>query len=431
MFKKYAALFVLIALVFSLASCANGGDGDTSDDPAQYSGGNGQASDPESVIPELDRDTALALVAADREITDLFMNNRLASPGYTHSTKVTIGTGYYYYAPIEELFASTYLPTGPAKEFFESYPGYGEPAVSNKDGYTYSFYHPGSGFDGFLDETVIVVRPGEQPDRRIIRSATLSGVRVTLDCVYHEGKWLLEKGLYLSLPEESDFCDAEYPGSRLGSLSEFSGNILAVELYVSDDESGFDKEKEELYSSKIDTALDYLVSEASRYGEAPVIDRAKAYFDHKGALGTGMYDLDIMFASTSLGTLDGLVKKQFDTEGYDGYLVFVCLDKEVPTYFDRYEGTSSTEIYYAERVIIGSGSEVSDIALGVLGLLGASDFGTDYCEEDISKIFGVYFPDEIMLTKDITNGHVSPVNAFICGMTDGLEKLLRAFRAKS
>ena len=134
-----------------------------------------------------------------------------------------------------------------------------------------------------------------------------------------------------------------------------------------------------------------------------------------------------MFASTGVESIERLVKTEFEVDSYDSYVVFVCLDKDIPLSAKRYESTSETSVYFAERIVMSPAATPSEIALGLLGLLGAYDYDGVYCGEYLRDLFAAYFPDEFLLTKDISTGVISFVTAFECGMTTDLPPIYRGF----
>lgn len=416
--QKIISLLLIIAVCISLVSC---GDGEVSS-----SAPNGEETSAESGHP-LTKDIAVGLLAQDEALTRIFINNELVNTEVANAMPVNPESEYSDYSAVEALINNTYLPSGGTKEFFESYPGVGEPAVSNHDGKSYVFYHAGSEYSDFISEVSIKIDDSDDPDKCSLTAYTHIGTRVTLDFSYSGGRWLLDKGLFRSLPEQSDYCNLEFPLSRIGSMSEFRGDILAIELYISDREGGFDPDEEEACSAKIKEALDYLAEQGERFGETANIKHERVYFEHNDILGTGVFDLDIMFAGTTLLSLEGLLSVSCDLDAYDNYVVFVCVDKNVATEAMRYDATETSELYYAERVTVTKQSTPSEIALCVLDLLGAYNYDGRYCDAYTTRLFASYFPNEIMLTKDIESGSVSPVTAYISGMTDELKTIYYPF----
>ena len=413
MAKRIASAFAAFALFFLLSAC--GGEPEpVSEEESQYP-------------PELTVSEAAALVESDRIITDIFVNSALSSVKEAKTVPANANPEYADYENIAGLLGATYLPEGGTPAFFRQWPGVGTPAITAVAGKTMTFYHAGSSFtEKVVPETVEVEQTAGE-SICFINCETESGQKVALQCRFSRGKWVLEKGLMRTLPEESDFCALSFPLTGIGSMKSFAGSILAVEMYISDDEFKFDPAYESVCSENIDKALDYLTAEAAKYGGAPAITKEKFYFEHRGVLSVHNYNIDIMFASTVLESIEKTLGENFNTAKYDNYVVFICLGKDIEVRAQRYEQTVDTEIFYPERVILTPASTPSEIALAVLELLGAFPFDAENGGDYRTELFGQYFPDDILLARDIGTGSVSPVTAFRCGMTNRLAPLYRAF----
>ena len=301
------------------------------------------------------------------------------------------------------------------------------PAVSNNNGRTRVFYHAGNVFEDHIDVSTIEVTNLSETSA-VVSAKTENGESVDLECAYNEKLgWLLTKGIYRSLPEQSEVCDIVFPGSLVGSLPSFKGDLLIIELYISDKTKEFSDEEQIELSEKIGEAVDFVKNISEQYGNTVNITREKTYFRHNGVIGNGLYDIDLMFAETSLKSVNGLIENAFDPDGYDGYMVFICVDDEFDTSSHKYTSENGAAIYYSERVIVNAESTVNDMVFGIFDLLGAYDFNGRYNSDYITELFDVYFPNEYMNTKDINNGEMSPLTAYICGLTDGLDPLFKPF----
>ena len=412
MAKRAASAAIALALAFLLAACGR------EPEPVQETS---------TGLPELTAEEAAALIEADKTLTDIYINNALAVNKTAEPAPADPSSEYADYSKLRDLVGATYLPEGGTGEFFRQWPGIGTPAVSEKNGRTVTFYHAGSSFDEAVDpETVSVVKTGSE-STCYIDCKTVSGQKVSLECRFSRGKWVLEKGLMRTLPEESDFCALGFPYTGIGSMKSFSGRILAVELFISDDEFRFGRASEAKCAENIHKALEYLKTQAEEYGGAPSVTEERFYFEHSGTLTVRNYNIDIMFASTVLESVEKTLKDNFNTDKYDNYVVFICLGKDIEVRHQRYEQTSETEIFYPERVIMTPESTPSEIALAVMELLGAYGFDAENGGEYRAALFREYFPEEVLLTRDIETGTVSPVTAFRCGMTNRLLPVFRAF----
>ncbi|MBR0231111.1 MAG: hypothetical protein IJQ53_02675 [Clostridia bacterium] len=408
------AVSALAALLLAAAFCSCGKEPEPVAETSEYP-------------PQLTAEEAKALIEADKTVTDIYVNGAIVAQKTAKTVPASPSSEYSDYSKLQALVGATYLPEGGTPEFFRQWPGYGAPAISASGGKTMTFYHAGSSFAEYVDTETVSVERTEEADVCVINCKTASGQKVALKCRFSRGRWVLEKGLMRTLPEESDFCTLGFPYSGIGSMKSFSGSILAVELFISDSEFTFDLAAEEKCSENVAAALDYLASRAEEYGGAPEITVKKFFFEHNGKLTVRNYNIDIMFASTVLESVEKTLKDNFDTDRYDNYLVFICLGKDIEVRAQRYEQTTESVIFYPERVIMTPESTSSEITLAVMELLGAYPFDADNGGVYRTELFRQYFPRDILLTGDIGTGTVSPVTAFRCGMTNRLAPVLRAF----
>ena len=405
-------MFVIAFLAVGFCACGNSGNDESSSDVSQALFTN---------------ETAIELIERDRKITEMFVCNSLFGE-YNGSLSVTLADDneFHNFSSVEELLNSTYVQESNDKTFFLEYPQYGEKAISNADGKTKVFYHAGSGYSDFIDTNTVSVGDTEDENVKTVNAKTLSGKDVVLKAVKRDDKWLLENGIYHVNPEEETVnIDPTY--SNLGSLCDFSGKILVIELFVSDNETEISSVQEEAFHNKIVKAMDYLKSQSEQYGNTVNITYEPAYFDHSGIVGTRPLDFDLDFAETSFGTLANFAKANFPVTDYDNYFFVVCLDKDVKTTALRYEDDETTELYFGERVSMGNRSTSEEICEAVLKLLGIFDYTDERFEPCTDSLFNAYFPDEFLLKKDFESSTISPVTAYVCGMTNKLDSLLKVF----
>ncbi len=373
------------------------------------------------------KENAIELINRDRQITEMFVCNSLFGE-YKGSLSNTLAEDneFHNFSAVEELLNSTYIQESNNKTFFLEYPQYSERSVSNFDGKTKVFYHAGSGYDDFVDTNTVSVSDSDDENLKLINAKTISGKEVVLKAFKRDGKWLLENGIYHINPkEETVNVDPTY--SNLGSLCEFSGKILVIELFISDNETEFSKAQEEAFHNKIATAMDYLKTQSEKYEGAVDITYESAYYDHSGIIGTRPIDFDLNFAETAFGTLSNFAKSNFDVSDYDNYFFVVCLNKDAKTSASRYEDSETTEIYFGERVSIGNKSTPEEICSSILELLGVFDYTDKRFAEYTDSLFKTYFPDDFLVKKDFSSSEISPVTAYVCGMTDKIDSLFKVF----
>ncbi len=417
--QKIIALLLVCLFPLVLSAC-NGEDTDEN-----------ETSSAESLEDSLlSTEDAVALIELDKTITDIFINNSLCDNKSSVAKAVAVTSGdYVSFSAIEALLDSAYTASGGNKDMFLSYPeGYSHtPSVSDVDGTTYVFNHIGSSYKDFIVTSTVSVSNTDNENEQIITAQTESGKSVELKAVFENDKWRLESGIFAVSQDDVTECESRFPLSHYGSFMDLSGNILVIELYVSDLESGFTSIEESGFHRRIKNAFDYMTEQAKGYGREVTVTYESAYFDHYGTLGVRALDFDIVFAETGFGTLQNFADVNFDLAAYDNYVFVVCLDKNVDVSYACYNGTDETQLYFAERVIMGKNTTDAEVCVSALGLLGAYGFDEGKCDEYTESLYGFYFPYDIMVSKKLSSSTFSPVTAFACGITDKLDPFYRVF----
>lgn len=411
--KKSILILLSLAFMLSLFACNN--EKDESSLPEEISQTN-----------EFGLDTAKSLIERDRQITDMFVNNSLCSKKVTEYSPVISFNEYADYSKLLSALENTYTQSGGSIQAFLSYPNESLPAVKNVDGRTNVFNHIGSHYNGYVDVNSIELNGGSETLKHFTALAA-DGKKIEFTAVLEEGKWLLQKGIFLLNPKTEEEFTQKFPGSSLGSFMEFSGNILVIQLFVSDKESEITADEEKEFHKKLEPALNYISEQSERYGNEVNISYENLYFDHEGIIGYRPLDFDIVFAETGFGTLQNFAESNLDITAYDNYVVAVCIDKDIKTSFAAYKGTNETEIYYGERVMINKESKETEICVSLLSLLGAYNYGEGICDEYTEALYRRYFPNDIMVSESLTFSEMSPVTAYACGITDQLPPLYRVF----
>ncbi|MBQ4316781.1 MAG: hypothetical protein IJC20_00900 [Clostridia bacterium] len=407
--------------MLTFASCKDG----------EENGSERDLSSQESVTESIDEsafdvDDAIRLVELDKTVIDMFINNSLCDDKSVESVAVTSGE-YVNFDAVESLLDSVYIANGNNKETFLAYPEGHTPSVSNVDGKTFVFNHIGSKYDDFIVTSSVTVSETENENEMIITAKTESGKDVELKAVCENENWLLESSLYLVNKVETSKTDSKFPLSDYGSFMKFSGKVLVIELFVSDSASGFTSVEEKEYHSRIEKAFNYITEQAETYGKEVTVDYKSTYFEHFGTIGPNVIDFDIVFAETGFGTLQKFADANCDLAAYDNYVFVVCMDKDIKATFSCYDGSDRTQIYFAERAVIGRNSTDVEICVSVLRLLGAYGFDEGICDEYTESLYNAYFPYDIMVSGSLTFSKMSPVTAFACGITDELDPLYRVF----
>lgn len=420
--KKTILLLLAFLVSLSLFACKS-----------EESNESTEASETESSAPGVSVIDELAeLLDRDREVIEMFVCNSLCENKTTATAqKVSADSKYASFSAVESLLYETYSEESGSADHFLSYPSVGENALSDKNGATYAFFHAGSGFDDFADTSSISLYPSEDPDICGFSVKTASGRTAELKAIRQNDGWVLEKSLFEVLPDNSEKIDEVFPLSNLGSFSEFKGKILVIELFFSDNSSKFTSAQEDEFHSVIESAVSYLSSEAEGYGSEVIVDYERAYFNHQGVLGEHNMAFDIMFAETGFGTLEKFAERNYDIDQYDNYVFVVCLNKNQETVCNSYnpvsENHESTDLYYAERVFIGKESTDTEVCRALLSMLGADSVYPVESNEYLNGLYRSYFPNDILLSRHLDGASMSPVVAYACGITSGLDRLFRPF----
>ena len=415
--KKIIILLLVTSFVMCFSSCNN--DSDVSSE--------GELSSVESVDDSaFGADDAIALLELDKKVIDIFVNNSLCKDKSLEAVAVTSGE-YVDFAAVESLIDSVYVSNSTSREMFFAYPEGHIPSISNADGKTFVFNHVGSKYDDFIQTSSVSVVDAENENEKIIKAKTESGKDVELKAVCENENWLLESSLF-SVDKIDSKTDVKFPTSDYGSFMKYSGKVLVIELYVSDKESGFTAVEEKEFHNRIEKAFDYITEQAQTYGREVTVDYKPTYFEHFGTIGANSLDFDITFAETGFGSLQKFADANCDLAAYDNYVFVVCMDKEdVKTSFACYDGSDQTQLYFAERVIMGRNSTEVEVCVSALRLLGAYGFNEGVCDEYIESLYNAYFPYDILVSESLTFSTMSPVTAYACGITEDLNPLYRVF----
>lgn len=415
--KSFFTNLIAIILVIALSACSSGDES------------SGVPSDVSENDVSFTVETARQLIEADKKVIEIFACNSLcASDAPVGYKAVSEGHEYRAFDKILSLISSVYAKDGGQTEMLLSYPLESAPSVRNADGVTNVFRHP-SVFDDFIATDSVSVADTENENRKSINAKTASGREVTLTAVFENGKWLLEKSLLSVIPSTKAF-DKKPLLSDKGSMADFSGNVLVINFFISDKNYTFlnDSDEEEAeFASRVATAVDWLVAETERCGGEVNVTYENADFDHAGNIGNGDLAFDIVFSETGFGTLQKFAEENYDLTQYDNYLFAVCFNKECDNLFKACDGGSTTEIYYGERLFVGTNTTPEDICRMALGVLGAYDYRSGERDKYTESLYQAYFPNDIMAGGTLDKSSVTPVTAYTCGMVEGLPELYQIF----
>jgi len=410
-------IITLTTVSLLLSGCNGSGDGSSSSSEV--------SSEVSESMQEFTPEIALELLNRDKLLTEIFVCNSLCGDAPDKAVSVALDkeNEYASFSKIKALLSSTYSADGGNISYFLSYPSAEYPSVSEKDGKTYVFNHVGSSYSDYVDVKTAKIFNGDSDTEKLIKGKSLSGKDVQLKVVYENGKWLLEKGIFMLNPQEASKPSA-FSCGNIGSLKSLSGKILVIEFFISDKETQFSSEEETAFHNKIKSSFDLIGSQANALGGNVEFIYDNQYFQHDGVLGDAAIDFDIVFAETGFGSLKAFAENNYELSEYDGYLFVVCQNKNVNDSCNRYENTVSTEFYYGERIFMGNNTDEANLPMYLLQLSGMATYnGDDY----IDSLYKVYFPNDYAVCADISKATMSKVTAFACGVISDLEPLYQPF----
>ncbi len=432
LFKALTKLIVLtlvFSLVFSLFSCGKEDENISEDSVSVES----ESSEEEAEKIILTAEQAEKLLEQDRLVTEIFICNYLwdATSVKAERQLVSEDNSFADFSAVENLIKNTYLEGSGDKEFFLSYPENQEPSVTSQEGKTSVFCHSGSYYNDYADYSTLSVLDTDDEKVKEISFSTLSGNNLTVKAFCQEnGNWLLEKGIYRLNPPTTTSEDIRWGKTNAGSLKNLSGKTLVIKLFVSDKETEITPADETFFHQRIDTALQKLTANVSQFGITPEFEYLSTYFEFKDVLGTRPIDFDMKFAQNSFGTLEAFAVKNAELTKYDNYFLVVCTKKDMETSVGVFDKDEEKELYFGERILVGSSVTDLDIYKSVLALLGANP-REEVADKYTESLYQFYFPNDFAVTKDLPTAEISPVTAYMCGFTDELNYLYRAFIPKN
>ncbi len=425
---KLIIFALLIALVTSFCAC--------SDENEQSSDASDESSEESFILPDfsqeelpvddglLSQEEAVALLQADKLVTDIFINQSLCEDGDESAEYqgLPVESEYVNFKAVKALLESTYTANGGCIEEFLCYPQGLLPAVTERDGRTFVFRHPTKRFDDPVYPETAVVSDTELETEKTITATTRYSNTVTFKAVLEDGRWRLEKGIFQLKPFEETRFTEKLPFSDIGSFKSLSGSLLVIEFFVTDKQTDFTYEEENEYHGRISTAIEYLADTAQEYGKTLEPTYKKAYFKHDGVLGSRPLDFDIMFADTGFGALKEFAETNYDLAQYDNYVFVVCLNKDVESSCELFRNTDQTRLFYGERAIIGKQTAPAEICASMFKLMGAYAFDEGLCDGYTEALYHAYYKNDIMISGSLAHSIISPVTAYACGLTDHLDR---------
>ncbi len=325
---------------------------------------------------ELLRSRVAVLLENDRKVTDIFVRGMLSGGKLTAKPQISSRL-YPDFASITELMDSTYASSA-ISDFYLAYPiSFGSSVYADENGKTTYFYR-------YIDE--------KQLD---YEGFTVSGDVVTVGDIHipligSGDDMRLGASLYIEAGETMKKPTSV--GINTGSAAKIEGNIFVLALYFGDGGDTYPAENAAVFKKSLEEALGEIKDDAAGYGNDVRFTVREANFDHQGMLDlfeSGPYELEMIFARTSLQSLDGLVKAEMGSSKYDGYLAVVVGDGE-----NRCSGLPYTEeladCFVCERIITTGDVGSDKLKSEIMHLFGATD-----CDYPIVTAYQVGWKDSI------------------------------------
>jgi len=428
-------LTVCICTVFVACSRQNSATDDNGSAADKDSSGNvSDALKPDSVpTSPLTVEQAIKLVEQDKAVTEIFVCNSLCDKTAKQAIYQALAaeSEYANFSAVEALLKSVYSASAEEHSFFLSYRSAELPSVKNENGNTNVFYHPGSDYTDFIDNTTVAAEATGKETEYVIKAKTLSGKDISLTAAWEQGSWRLQKGVFLTNTQAEDKFTGGFPTKNAGSLSNLSGNILVIELFISDEEWKITTQQEQEFHKTVLAATDKISQQTAAYGCSTTFEFQPERFIHESVLGNRVLDFDLMIAETGFGSLEAFAEYVApNLSDYDNYFFAVCVAKDVETTVGVHDNTEDTEFYKGERVILGNGGTSLQLYNSILKLAGAYGYNENTLDDYTESLYKVYFPNCGVTSTNTETAEISPVAAYSCGITDELDKLYRIFIPK-
>ncbi|PKM63019.1 MAG: hypothetical protein CVU97_02345 [Firmicutes bacterium HGW-Firmicutes-21] len=415
----YIIVFIIIALPFS--GCGTGKNSDNVEDSILSEDLNSELIYDNTLL-----ETAKQLLGADKLITDLFVGGlltELVDVGEKTPYDPTPATGSEYedFYVIEKLLSSTYSVSSGVVSEYLSFPRYGEKSISQVEGKTYFSYHYTEEFNGIHIDG-IWLSDGRNENEKIISAGIY-----TVSMVFDGTVWLLEDSIYFRHLRGQSEPDSVimFPTMNEGTAKRLAGNILAVEIFISDTKSSINDEEMVEFQQRTRDSFDLITERASSYGETLTIEYKQLFYKYNGNLSLSAnepYNFDFIIASTTYDYLDKYINDNINTEGYDGYIALLYIDKEGVSYSQPYS-EGEADIFYAERCYIFNNTTELELTKNILALFGAESPTDEY----LTGLMRSYYDNEIMLSDSLEDAVFGELTAYQLGLINKLDKQFFVF----
>lgn len=454
---KKCLIFLLI-LLFFLYSCRGGDPGGakgslSASSTSRHESPGGEPAGEDSVspadTPEKARflQTAAHLLRKDGDIAALIIVGGIYKDEAEFKTDVSLrplseNNPYGEFAVLQTFIDSVY--TQKAGEYVLSFPPYGTPTVKNIDGKTWSSTH-------FAPQAVHM-DPNFAPqlveydeESALVLVETDAGFRISVPFTYTPGGWRMDACLYRLAAEYKNKTPEALDSRRFlsmnaGSAPKLAGKTLLINIFINDLVSEWDEKAVLSVLEREQSACLFLENTAKSHQIPLEIEitgeKTSLYLETAEKIPTGVNDfiwIDLLFSHTVYTSLEGYIRRSFDTARYDGWCAVLCLNKKGQSFaLSCDKEHSDWERYVAERAVIYHTDDESYAyfdspgvyAHELLHLFGARDLYPPYVDSLKDSLLENYFPNDIMrvIPSDIGLAAVSPYTAFRVGWLGYLEE---------
>ncbi len=438
---KLFACLLAFAVLLSFAGC-NSSDvsSDSSDVSDAFSdAASGCVSHDIDLELEGAKNDIVRLVESDIEITALLLGgglskDRLEDYEYRPLDK---SSPYYDFSKVEALIDSVYSSSSNVKDRYLSYPTKASPIFKNKDGVTqvcYAYYpHEIPTVD--ISSLTLKKADGGKIDVCVLSP---SGKEYIYKAVLQNNAWRLENSLFFSSLDESlkpSDIKAEN-GRNEGSAKTLTDKCFILNVFIDDKTSKWTDTKIDRVLHFLDDTARFINDEATLYGvelDLDISDKStSAYLTTNKTVPETIDEfcwVELLFSSTSYGTLENFAKTYIDTDKYDNWGVMLHIAKNGRSYALKCNSSySDYKVYYAERTVMFYSDDTSyeyytvagAYAHEMLHIFGADDLYKGYISAENETVIDHFFPNAIMrvIYNDLGLQGISPYTAYCIGWLD-------------
>lgn len=428
--KKYLILLALLLGSIIFVSCGNS-ENISSDDISAEISDIASKEDESKFIVSGEEATAMLeeLLKKDKKNVELFFDNGLYELSQKSGTTAPIDKNSEFgdFSNVEKLFDIYTFPTN-VKEYFFSFPLYGEKAVFEKNGVVYAtkINSTSLSYPIITDFSMLEL----SLDSATFSFETKNGTKkITVDFATKT----ISDSPY-RLMTESDYSDKWLAPSfepsvvNNGSGKKLLGKTLIINVFVSDKNSEWDSDSVKKTLEKIEKGVKWLQTNAENNNVdlelSSTTSTTSLFYRSSSKLTNEAEDqiwINEMFSHTIYGSVDEYINSNCNVKNYDNYVVLFHLNKDGENNYGRYDSELfEKDLYKTERAVMYKGSSEKDYVRAVLYLFGAQSYGEHETEAK------TYFGNEIMLENSVFNDSLKlgEITSYLIGWTKSVHPQL-------